>query len=247
MVSDPNSRFTLSTQAATAAHAGVDANIDVGLREYMLKVYNYMSLGVALTGIVAMLVAMNPDVMMAIAVGPFKWALFIGILGLGFMAPKIIMTGSSATAQASFWGYAALWGALISPMFFVYTQESIARVFFITAAAFAAMSLYGYTTKRDLAPIGKFLMMSTFGILIAVLANAFIFESSGFHFLLSVVVVVVFAALTAYETQAIKNAYYGGDSGEVTNRKAIFGAFLLYGSFVTMFIWLMQLFGVARE
>ncbi|MGZ8995801.1 MAG: Bax inhibitor-1/YccA family protein, partial [Rhodospirillales bacterium] len=113
------------------------ARIDVGLREYMLRVYNYMALGVALTGIVAMLVAANPAVMQAVVGGPMVWVLFAGILGLGFFAPKVMMTKSVGAAQACFWVYAAMWGALIAPYFYLYTQASIARAFFITAAAFA--------------------------------------------------------------------------------------------------------------
>jgi FtsH-binding integral membrane protein len=222
------------------------AQIDVGLRQYMLRVYNYMALGVAFTGIISMVVAMNPTVMQAIVGGPFIWVLFIGILGMGFVAPKIMMSKSIVAAQACFWIYAAMWGALIAPYFYMYTQESIARVFFITAGAFAASSLYGYTTKKDLTAMGRFLVMATFGILIALVVNLFL-QSSGLHLLMSIVVPIIFAGLTAYETQQIKGWYYEGDLGDVVHRKAIFGAFLLYGSFVTMFVWLMQLFGVARE
>jgi len=232
------------TQYATTigARAG---EIDEGLRSYMLRVYNYMSLGVAFTGIVAMAVAANEQLMQAVIQG--RWLLFFGILGLGFFGGRLIFTGNAALAHGAYWVYAALWGLLIGPYLDFFTQESIARVFFITAAAFAGVSLYGYTTKRDLSAMGAFLAMSTFGILIAVLANAFIFHSYGLHMILSVVVVVVFAALTAYETQAIRRMYLSGDGGEMMQRKAIFGAFLLYGSFVTMFIWLLQLFGVARN
>jgi hypothetical protein len=146
-------------------------------------------------------------------------------------------------AQGAFWLYAAAWGALMAPIFYVYTGESMVRVFFITAAAFAGLSLYGYTTKRDLAPIGAFLAMATFGILIALLVNMFLIESAGFHTILSIVVVLVFAGLTAYETQMIKEMYLEHDHGDTTTRKAIFGAFMLYGSFVTLFLWLLQLFG----
>lgn len=220
--------------------------IDAGLRSYMLRVYNYMALGVALTGIVAMAVAMNPAIMQAVAIGPFKWVLFIGILGLGFFSQRLIAGGSMAMAQGAFWLYAVMWGALMAPMFALYTGESIARVFFITAAAFAGTSLYGYTTKRDLSTMGRFLAMSTIGILVAVLVNAFILQSGGFHLILSIVVVLVFAGLTAYETQTIKETYYAGDAADTTTRKAIFGAFMLYGSFVTMFIWLLSIFG-SRE
>jgi len=232
---------TVSFGSASASRA----EIDEGLRSYMLRVYNYMSLGVALTGAIAMVVAMNPAVMQAVALGPMKWVLFIGILGLGWMAPKIMMTKSIAAAQGAFWVYATLWGALIAPMFFMYTGESIVRVFFITSAAFAGMSLYGYTTKKDLSAMGRFLMMATFGILIAVVVNIFM-QSAMFHLLLSAVVVVVFAGLTAYETQAIKEQYLEDDHSDLTTRKAIFGAFMLYGTFVTMFIWLLSIFG-SRE
>ncbi len=223
------------------------AQIDVGLREYMLGVYNYMALGVAFTGIVALLVAMNPAIMQAVALGPMKWVLFIGIIGMGFVAPRIMMSGSIAAAQLSYWVYAAMWGALMAPMFYLYTGDSMVRVFFITAGAFAGMSLLGYTTKKDLSAMGRFLAMATIGILIAVLVNVFLLQSPILHLGLSIVVVAVFAGLTAYETQVIKNMYYAGDGNEIAKRKSIFGAFMLYGSFVTMFIWLLQIFGVARE
>ena len=223
------------------------AEIDVGLRSYMLRVYNYMALGVAFTGIVSLLVAMNPAILQAIALGPMRWVLFFGILGMGFVAPRIMMSKSVGAAQACFWVYAGLWGALMAPMFLLYTGDSMVRVFFITAAAFAGLSLYGYTTKRNLAPLGAFFAMATIGILIAVLVNAFLVQSTGFHFALAIIVVLVFAGLTAYETQMIKNMYYEADGSDVTTRKAIFGAFLLYGSFVTIFIWLLSILGVARE
>ena len=150
-------------------------------------------------------------------------------------------------AQAGFWVYAGLWGIWIAPLFYVYTGDSIARVFFITAGAFAGMSLFGYTTKRNLGPIGAFLTMATFGILLALLLNIFLLQSQTFDLILSVVVVLVFAGLTAYDTQWIKNAYYAADEGDVVTRKAIFGAFHLYGDFVVLFVWLMHLLGVMRE
>ncbi len=235
-----------ATRAGTMTRAQAEAAlIDVGLREYMLRVYNYMALGVAATGIVAMLVSMNAGLMQMVT-GPFVWVLFIGILGLGFLAPRIMMSRSVGAAQACFWVYAALWGALIGPFFAIYTQGSIAQAFFITSAAFAGMSLWGYTTKRDLTAMGRFLIMATFGILIALVVNIFV-QSGGLQMIMSFVVPVVFAALTAYETQQIKNWYYEADSGDVTHRKAIFGAFMLYGSFVTMFIWILQLVGIARS
>ena len=222
------------------------ADVNVGLRQYMLGVYNYMSLGVAFTGIVALVVAMSPALMEALVFSPLKWVLFGGVLLSGFVAPRVMMKGSIAACHAMFWIYAAMWGALMAPMFLIYTGESMVRVFFITAAAFAALSLYGYTTKRDLAPIGAFLVMATFGILLAVVVNIFM-QSAGFQLLLSVVVVLVFAGLTAYETQMIKNFYNESDGRDVQTRKSIFGAYMLYGNFVTMFIWLLAIFGVGRD
>ena len=184
--------------------------------------------------------------MQTIALGGFKWVLFIGVLGLGFLAPRIILSGSPAVAHGAYWLYAGLWGALISPMVYIYTGESIARVFFITAIAFAGTSLYGYTTKRDLTAMGRFLTMATIGILVAVLLNMFLFQSGGFHLILSIVAVLVFAGLTAYETQAIKEMYFAQDDQDTASRKAVFGAFMLYGSFVTMFVWMLSIFG-SRE
>ena len=240
MALGPDRKYMTQSQADAA-------QIDVGLRKYMLGVYNYMALGVAFTGIVALFVASQPALLEAIALSNFRWVLFIGIIGFGFFAPRVIMSGSMAMAHGSFWLYAALWGALMSPMFLLYTGDSMVRVFFITAAAFAGTSLYGYTTKRNLAPLGAFFAMATIGILVALLVNIFILESQLFHLGLSIVVVLVFAGLTPYETQMIKNMYSEADGSEVATRKSIFGAFMLYGSFVTMFIWLLSIFGVARE
>ncbi|MDX1575695.1 MAG: Bax inhibitor-1/YccA family protein [Kiloniellales bacterium] len=223
------------------------AEIDVGLRSYMLRVYNYMSLGVAFTGAIAMLVA--SDVALVQGVASMFWVFFIAIIGMGFLAPRLMTTKSVATAQICFWAYAALWGAVLGPTIWVYGQIDpmmIARAFFITAATFAGLSLFGYTTKKNLAPMGAFLVMATWGILIALLVNVFLVQSAGFELILSIIVVLVFSALTAYETQMIKNMYYEADGHDVVTRKAIFGAFLLYGSFVTLFIWILNLLGMMR-
>ena len=229
--------------AATAATA-VGADVDVGLRAYMLRVYNYMALGVAFTGIVSIVVAMSPAAMQVI-LGPGMWVLFIGILGLGWFAPRLILTGSAIAGHTAFWVYAAMWGALIAPYFLIYTGESIVRVFFITAATFAGTSLYGYTTKKDLSPMGRFLMMASIGLIIALVVNFFM-QSAAFHFFTSIIGVLLFAGLTAYETQAIKESYFAGDHADTVSRKAVFGAFILYGSFVGLFIFLLSLLG-SRE
>lgn len=238
--------FETRAQRVTRARVAT-AEVDVGLRQYMLRVYNYMASGVALTGIVAAVVAGDEALVGAILGTPLMWVLFAGILGIGWFAPRIMMRGSARAAHACFWVYAGLWGALIAPYFLLYTGGSIARVFFITAAAFAGTSLYGYTTKKDLSAMGRFFVMASFGLLIALVVNVFFLQSAALDFVVSIAVVLVFAGLTAYETQAIRNNYHEMDHADVATRKAIFGAFLLYGSFITMFIFLLHIFGVSRD
>ncbi len=224
------------------------AEIDVGLRSYMLRVYNYMALGVAFTGGIGMFVASNDAAVQTVS--SLFWVFFIGIIGVGWFAPRIMISKSVGAAQACFWVYAAMWGALLGPMLWVYGQMDpmlVPRAFFITAAAFAGLSLFGYTTKKNLAPMGAFLSMATIGILIALLVNVFLIQSTGFDMVLSIIVVLVFSALTAYETQMIKNMYYEADGQDVTTRKAIFGAFMLYGAFITLFVWILHIMGMMRD
>ena len=240
MAFDPQQTTMTRTDAARA-------EIDVGLRSYMLRVYNYMSLGVAFTGAIAMLVA--SDVALVQGVAQMFWVFFIAIIGMGFLAPKLMTTKSVATAQVCFWAYAALWGAVLGPTIWVYGQIDpmlIARAFFITAATFARLSLFGYTTKKNLAPMGAFLSMAAIGLIVAMLVNVFFVQSTGLDWVVSIGVVLVFSGLTAYETQMIKNMYYEADGHDVVTRKAIFGAFLLYGSFVTLFIWILHILGMMR-
>ncbi len=254
MVSDPNSRFTLSTQAATAAHARTDAEIDVGLREYMLRVYNYMASGLVLTGILAYVTANTPAILnLLYAAGPdgrisptmlgfiVMLSPFGFILALSFGVTKM----KASTAQAVFWGFAAVMGLSLANIFLAYTGTSITRVFFIAAGAFAGMSLYGYTTKRDLSGFGSFLMMGLIGIIIAMVVNIFL-QSSALHFVISVVGVLVFVGLTAYDTQKIKSLYLEADGSEVMTKKAIMGALTLYLDFINLFIMLLHLFGERR-
>ena len=231
------------------ARAGT-VELDQGLRSYMLKVYNYMSLGVAFTAIVTLFMAANPGLMMAVATGPMMWVLFIGLIGMGFVAPRVIMSGNRMAAQACFWVYAALWGVLISPMVSFYLSVDptlIFRAFLITSVTFASMSLLGYTTKRDLSPFATFFFMATIGLLIAIVVNAIFFQSTMMSLVTSGLVVVVFAGMTAWETQAIKELYYEGDTAVMSESKSIFGAFLLYGSFITLFIHILNILGIMRE
>eukprot|EP00752_Nemacystus_decipiens_P015354 g13687.t1 len=245
MALEPNRSY-----AATAG-ARVGAEVDEGLRSYMLRVYNYMALGVAGTGVVTLFMAANPAIMQAIALGPMKWVVFLGVLGMGFMSPKIITMKSTVAAQAFYWVYCALWGVMISPMIYFFLQSpggvmDIARAFFITAGMFAGMSALGYVTKKDLSGLGRFFMMAIIGILIAMLINVFFVESTGFSLILSIGVVLLFAALTAYETQMIKNMYAEHYGQDAVAKMAIFGALMLYGSFVTMFIHILNILAIMR-
>ena len=241
MAMGPNNQFELRTGRMTSAQADA-APIDAGLRKYMLQVYNYMASGVLLTGIVAGAVASSPAAIemifgsglsLVVMLAPFAF-----ILALSFGINKM----SAATAQAVFWAFAAVMGLSLSSIFLAYTGESVARVFFITAGSFAGLSLYGYTTKKDLSGFGSFLIMGLIGIVIASLVNIFL-QSSAMQWMISVVGVLVFAGLTAYDTQRIKLMYSELDDSEVYGKKAIMGALSLYLDFINMFLMLLHLFG----
>ncbi len=224
------------------------AEIDQGLRSYMLGVYNYMALGVAVTAIITMAVAASPAAMATVY--SLKWVFFIGILGLGFLAPRLILSGNTAMAQAAYWGYVALWGLGIAPMVGAYLAIDpgiVYRAFLISAATFGATSLAGYVTKRDLSGFGAFFMMASIGIIIAMLVNVFFVQSTMMSLITSVVTVLLFAGVTAYETQMIKQMYYEGDAPGVAKGKSIFGAFALYGSFITLFVHILNILGIMRS
>jgi hypothetical protein len=221
------------------------AQIDVGLRAHMLRVYNYMASGVALTGIVAYAVASSPDMMQAIFGTPLAWVVMLAPLAFVLVLSFGINRLSLFATQALFWTFAAAMGLSLSTIFVVYTGESIARVFFITAASFGALSLYGYTTKRDLSGFGSFLIMGLFGIIIASLVNLFL-QSSGLQFAISVIGVLVFAGLTAYDTQRIKSMYLETDAHETAGKKAVMGALALYLDFINLMIMLLHLLGNRR-
>jgi uncharacterized protein len=214
-----------------------------GLRTYMLGVYNYMALALGLTGGVALLVVSSPALFQALM--PFRWAFLLGSLGLVFFLSFRIDAIRYSTAQAVFWLYAAVNGLTFSIIFMAYTYESIARVFFITAGMFAAMSLYGYTTKKDLSAWGSFLFMGLLGIIIASIVNIFV-ASSMLQFLVSIAGVIIFTGLTAYDTQSIKDTYVEGSSSEVAGKRAIFGALRLYLDFINLFIMMLNLMGNRR-
>jgi FtsH-binding integral membrane protein len=220
--------------------------IDEGLRSYLLQVYNYMGLGLAITGVVAFLVAATPALYEPIFTTPLKWVVMLAPLGFVFFLGAKIQTMSVSAAQITFWAFAAVMGLSMASIFLVFTGASIARVFFITAAMFGAMSLYGYTTRRDLSGWGSFLFMGLIGIIIAALVNIFL-ASAALQFAVSVIGVLVFTGLTAYDTQRIKEMYYELDASDVATRTAIMGALSLYLNFINMFMMLLHLFGSTRE
>ena len=220
--------------------------IDEGLRSYMLSVYNYMGLALIISGLVAYIVGTTPALYQPIMGSPLKWIVMLAPLGFVMFFSFRIEKMSVSSAQMAFWTFAALMGLSLSTVFVVFTGASIARVFFITAATFGSLSLYGYTTKRDLSGMGSFLFMGLIGIIIASVVNLFL-ASSAVHFAISVIGVLVFAGLTAYDTQRIKAMYYELDNSDVMGRKAIMGALSLYLDFINMFMFMMHFFGGSSE
>ncbi len=229
----------------TVRPADTAYGIDVGLRQYMLRVYNYMASGLALTGIVAYIAAYS-GFYTSIARTPAIWLVILAPLGLVMLMSFGVQKMQASTLQLVFWLYSGLMGLSMAVLFLAFTGASIARVFFITAGTFAAMSLYGYTTRRDLSQFGSFLFMGLIGIIIASLVNMF-FHSSAMQFAISVIGVIVFTGLTAWDTQQIKEMYYEADGAEIASKKAVMGALRLYLDFINLFMMLMQLLGTRRD
>ena len=241
--------------------ARVDATIDQGLRSYMLGVYNMMAIGLVVTGLAAVAVSAmvtttdpanavatlaNGKMLTSLGVllytSPLKWVIMLAPLAAVFFLSFRIERMSVAAAQATFWVYAALVGLSLSSIFLVFTGQSIVRTFFVTAASFGALSLYGYTTKRDLSAMGSFLMMGLFGLILASVVNIFL-GSTALQFAVSVIGVLIFAGLTAYDTQSIKEMYFEGDAADSQGRKIVMGALRLYLDFINMFTFLLQFMG----
>jgi FtsH-binding integral membrane protein len=241
-MADLNERLVARPSARTEV-------IDQGLRSYMLRVYNYMAVGLGLTGIAAVATFMaavdNGQLtsfgQLLFASG-FRWVVIFAPLALVLFLSFRVQTMSVAAAQLIFWIYAGLVGVSFASLGLVYAHESIARVFFITAASFGGLSLWGYTTKRSLTGMGSFLFMGLIGLILASLVNLFL-QSSAMQFVISAVGVLVFAGLTAYDTQRIKEMYFEADDSATAGRKAIMGALTLYLDFINMFLMLLQLFG----
>jgi len=237
------------------------AAIDAGLRAYMIRVYNYMASGVALTGVVSWLTyqAAGGDAIevaggrisgltsfgQAIFSGPLLLILGLGTLGMVFFLSFRINRLQASTALVLFMVYAGLLGLVLAPIFLQYTGASITQTFFISAASFGALSLYGYTTQRDLSPIGSFLIMGLFGLIIAMLVEFFL-QSPGLSFAISAIGVLIFAGLTAWDTQRIKEMYSAQDDGTVAGRKAVMGALALYLDFINLFLFMLRFLGNRR-
>ena len=249
-------------QVRSVPGAGTYADIDQGLRAYMIKVYNLMGLGLLITGLAAVATIMmaTTSTPTAYAIGdgtyltafgyaifasPLKWVVILAPLAAVFFLSFRVQSMSVSAAQTTFWIYAALVGLSLSSIFLVYTTASVAQTFFATAAAFGALSLYGYTTKRDLTAMGSFLIMGVFGLIIAMVINIFL-QSSALSFAVSAIGVLVFAGLTAYDTQKIKEMYFEGDDQLVAGRKSIMGALTLYLDFINLFMFLLQFMGDRR-
>lgn len=234
--------------AATGAVA-----IDEGLRAYMLRVYNYMLMGLALTGATAWFTLSVPafgalffqQTAAGVSLSMLGWVVLFAPLAMVFFLSFRIAHMSLSTAQTVFWFYAGLMGISLAPVLLIYTGASVAQVFFVTSATFGAMSLWGYTTKRDLAGFGSFLFMGLIGIIIASLVNLFL-QSGTMNLVISVIGVLVFTGLTAYDTQRIKQSYYASDDGQLAGKKAVMGALSLYLDFINLFLMLLRLLGSRR-
>ncbi len=225
------------------SRAGTDAaQIDQGLRSYMLGIYNMMALGVALTGLIALYIGNNESLLATIYSTPLKWVAMFAPLGVVLVMSFGLNKLSAPALKALYWGYAALMGVSISFIFAVYTGSSIAKTFFITAATFGALSLYGYTTKKSLAGWGTFLFMGLVGLIIASVVNIFL-KSDAMSFVISAAGVLIFAGLTAYDTQKLKEMYFEGDGAETMSKKITMGALTLYMDFINLFMYLLRFLG----
>ena len=229
---------------ATTAQSG--AVIDEGLRQHMLRIYNYMGLGLVITGIVAFIVGTTPALYVPIFSSPLKWVVMLAPLAFVFFFSFKIQSMSAASAQMTFWAFCAVMGLSLTSVFLVFTGASIARTFFIAATMFGATSLYGYVTKRDLAKFGSFMIMGLIGVMIASIVNIFL-GSSALQFAVSVIGIVVFVGLTAWDTQNIKQQYAENYDQESQQKMAVMGALSLYLNFVNIFQLLLNFTGQREE
>lgn len=243
------------TQNSATTGVRVDGDIDAGLRAYMIRVYNYMALGIALSAVITLALANAPGLLAAVS--QMGIVFFIALIAVSWFGPRMVLNAKSeGMAHAFYWGYAALWGVAIAPMVVAYLSLApglVVQAFAITAALFGSMSLIGYATNRNLTGIGQFAVMAMIGLIIAMLVTFAVsfFTGGGISpwvsFGFSAVYVLLISAITAWETQMIKSMYMENDGQAVANRKAIFGAFLLYGSFISMFIHILNMLGIMNS
>ena len=242
MATGPQRDYLGRAQAPAGARA---AEIDVGLRAYMQKVFGLMGIGTAVTGLIAFFTAQSPTMLNLIYNTPLRWVIMLAPLAFVLVLSFGIHRMRASTAQLTFWAFAAVMGLSLSSIFLVYTGQSIVATFFVSSATFLAMALYGYTTKRDLTGWGSFLFMGLIGLIIASLVGLFI-QSTALQFAISVIGVLIFTGLTAYDTQKIKEMYYAGDDSESYGKKAVMGALSLYLDFINLFLYLLRFIGDRR-
>lgn len=233
-----NFRQSFASTASTVSY-------DQGLRDYMVKIYNYMSVALGISGLVAFLTANTPALMNLLFGTPLAFVVMLAPLGFVFFFSYKLSSLSSAQAKNYLWIYSVLMGLSLATIFVAYTGASIARVFFITAITFGSMSIYGYTTKRDLTKLGSFLFMGLIGLIVASLVNIFL-KSSALEFAISAIGVLVFVGLTAYDTQNIKQSYFHTSDKETLSKIAVMGALRLYLDFINLFIMMLRFFGERR-
>jgi FtsH-binding integral membrane protein len=242
---DTRTGFGTSFGSAGAVGTGRTAVFDEGLRRHMLSIYNYMASGVLLTGLVALLTARS-GLALSFASGPLMWIVALSPLAIVFAMSFGVQKFSTSTLQAMFWGFAVLMGLSLSTIFLVYTGGSIAATFFATAGAFAGLSLYGYTTQRDLSGFGSFLIMGVIGLIIASVINMFL-QSAALMWAVSFLGVLIFAGLTAYDTQRLKEQYAQLRGSEWAGKAVVMGALSLYLDFINMFLFLLRFMGSSRD
>lgn len=233
-----------SRQSSFASSVG-SSTYDLGLRDYMAKVYNFMAIALAISGAVAFFTASSPQLMALLFGSPLSIVVMLAPLGFVFFLGAKINSLSAQKAKTFLWIFAVLMGLSLSTIFIAYTSASIARIFFISSSMFGAMSIYGYTTKKDLTSMGSFLKMGLIGLIIAMVVNIFL-RSSALDFAISAIGVLIFTGLTAYDTQNIKRLYYSTTDKETLSKMAVMGALRLYLDFVNLFIMMLRLFGDRR-
>jgi uncharacterized protein len=237
----------MSTTKRVYSYTQEESLYDQGLKSYMISVYNHMAAALGITGLVAFMVASSPQLMEMFFGTPLKWVVMFSPLVMVFFIMPNLMNFSIQKAQSMFFLFSGLMGLSISWIFIAYTGTSIARCFFITCSVFGAMSIYGYTTKRDLTSMGSFMIMGLIGVIIASLVNIFL-NSSAIQFITSLLSVIIFVGLTAYDTQRIKNIYYQvAGTSDVATKVAIYGALSLYMDFINLFLQLLHFFGDRRN